>query len=698
MSIADNDRSPSRPTGSHESWIYGPGLAYAGLGLDMADIRYISGVASLPPTSLPSDLLGADASPSGSRLLFSNASLSVVERSNLTKGWPFLLDLGEARAKGQTDVGAIDAALDRLSEPLRAYLAANGLDGEPAFRLNAPLPAACVNPQGGRVTARPSAIVRKSRKPADMPIIMAVIDDGIPFAHRHLLDAAGASTRLDYCWLQGAHTDGVLPYGRDLTGVEIDALRLAHGPDEDAIYARSNALDVTQGRTPSINRFATHGAHVLDAAAGRGPGPVADDIDTLRIVAVQLPPAITIDTTGFGKDGFILDALDYIFLCADEIAEARCGDRDAPLPVFVTMSYGYTGGPHDGSSPLERGMRDRVAAREAKGRPTTLVLPSGNSFGSRLHGRIRPADLNGGSPFAIRWRLQPTDRTASYLEIWLPIANAPAGAATFLLSFASPDGAACATTQPLVFDLAPQIGGQNACNADILSSGRPIGRCSVEKYNERWKRVLIAMAPTDPADATLPAAPAGLWRVVLQKTGGAPLSDAVACRIQIDNDPYGYSRGGRQSWFDDPDDALFGHDGALSRIENGPESFVRCFGSLNGVATHDKVTVVAGYYADTGRATEYAGAGPLRQETQPPGPGDVRMSAVSDESTALRGVRAAGTRSGASVRLSGTSVAAPRAARRLAQGGVASLSSSSATLAPGEADERPTRLGARVEA
>jgi hypothetical protein len=695
MSVDADEGRPPRPTGTRERWIYGPGLGYAGLGLGANELRYISGVALLPPTALPSDFSARPAT-SQPRIQFSEVSRSVEERVRRPTHWPFVLDLGEGGETTPVTLQRLDAALDVLSEPVRAYLSASGVGGDPVFRLNAPLPPACVNPNGGRLKARPSASNGSIRK-GSRPVVVAVIDDGIPFAHRNLLDAAGVATRLDYCWLQGAATDGALPYGRDLTGAEIDALRAAHGPDEDAIYARSGALDVVTGRTPSINRFGTHGSHVIDAAAGRIPGFSGSEIDDLRIITVQLPPAVTIDTTGFGKDAFILDALDYVILCAEEIAAAQCGDRNAPLPLFINISYGYSGGPHDGSSPLERGLRDRVAARDAKRRPTTLVMPSGNGFGARLHGQIQPEALNGGAPFGIPWRIQPTDRTPSYLEVWLPAAAGAAGASAFQVSVTAPDGAACATSQPIVFDLAPQAITALACDADILIADRVIGRCSVEMYNERWKRLLVVLAPTDPVDAALPAAPSGRWRVALQKTGGAPLSAPVSCRIQLDNDPYGYSRGGRQSAFDDPLDEAFGPDGARSRIDNRPNAFVRRLGTLNGIATHDKVTVVAGYYANTKRATEYAGAGPLRPDGQPPGPGDVHMSAVSDESTALRGVRAAGTRSGATIRLSGTSMAAPRATRRLALGGLGPLPPPPATLGPGELEEWPTRLGGLIE-
>ncbi len=81
-----------------------------------------------------------------------------------------------------------------------------------------------------------------------------------------------------------------------------------------------------------MNEFGTHGSHVLLAAAGKGNDMSPSQTDLMRVIGVQLPPAVTLDTTGFGKDAFILNALDYIYLCAEEIAEAYCGDRNAPLP------------------------------------------------------------------------------------------------------------------------------------------------------------------------------------------------------------------------------------------------------------------------------------------------------------------------------------------------------------------------------
>ncbi len=346
-------------------------------------------------------------------------------------------------------------------------------------------------------------------------------------------------------------------------------------------------------------------------------------------------------------------------------------------------------------------MRQRIEARELKGRPTLLVMPSGNTFLSRMHGEIPAAALNGGAPCTIPWRIQPTDLTPSYLEIWLPVAAAASSAATFSLAISAPSGVACATASPLAFDTAPLAVAGSVLDEALSLGGRVIGRCGVEAYNERWRRVLVTLAPSDPADPAQPAAPPGLWRIALRKTGGPALVAPVACRIHRDNDPYGYARGGRQSWFDDPAEELFGEDGALARIENPPGIFVRRFGTLNGIATHDKVVVVAGYEGGSERAATYSSAGPMRSPGTTPGPGDVLISEMSDESPARPGMLGAGTRSGAVFRLSGTSVAAPQAARKLALIGavlpaVIPQPPPPPHLSPQEAAEWPVRLGGRL--
>jgi hypothetical protein len=299
----------SRYIGSYEGWLYGAGLAYTGLTIARGAIRYIAGVARLPQTVLPKDFEQYGEASDKPRLLWSGASLSVQGRHDAPTYWPFVLDLGDPAERHPADFKSINDTLRLLCAPLRSHLFSRGITCQPSFRLNAPLNDACVNPASERPKAR-GIDAASCAADSGTPVVVAVIDDGIPFAHRNLLDSSGRSTRVEYCWLQGAASDWRLPYGRDLTRDDIDALRVKHGPDEDTIYAHSGVLDIIAGQTPAIFRFGTHGSHVLDAAAGWRPGMQPQEMDRIRVVAVQLPPAVTIDTTGIGKDAFILDAFD----------------------------------------------------------------------------------------------------------------------------------------------------------------------------------------------------------------------------------------------------------------------------------------------------------------------------------------------------------------------------------------------------
>ncbi|HEV7322038.1 MAG TPA: hypothetical protein VGO04_25825 [Ensifer sp.] len=704
----DQPGSEPRPqlTGSYEQWTYGPGAAYANLEIPLADTCFVSAIVQLPSGAELhhfAEGIEHEGTKRGEPLAATIRRpliWSGLQRQDHATYWPVLLGF-HGNGRDGLGISHLNQALENLSQPIRRALAADATRAEPSFELGAPIRARAMPTKAISLpsyTADP-ALVAKLASGATTAV-MAVIDDGIPFAHRNLRAVSGEGTRVEFCWLQSSEADpaGPVPFGRELTRHAIDELVQEHGPDEDAVYLRSGAMDQAAQGCSTIGHFATHGAHVLDAAAGRRHNDDAVDLDLLRIIAVQLPAAVTADTSGYRKDAFILSAFHYIFDRADQFAATHLGDAAASLPLIVNLSYGYTGGPHDGTDALEVAISQMIAARQAQGKPTALVMPSGNSFGERLNGEISPERINTGEVYPISWRLQPNDRTSSYLEIWLPKAE---GATRFQLSITDPSGAPSLAGGSLAFDSAAagQAADDPALSRDLLCDDRPIGRCVIARYNARWTRILIALAPTEPDDSSLPGAPAGRWTIGLTKIAGANLAAPVGCRIQRDFDPFGYMKGARQSYFDDPLDERFGEDGAPSRVENPPAAFVRRHGTLNGIATHGHVTVVSGHYGDSGRATEYGGCGRRRIPGSSAGPGDVRTSAVSDDSTAMRGVLAAGTRSGSVARLSGTSMAAPRLARELALQHLSQVPQPVQPIQPQfpirpvELDERPTRLG-----
>ena len=225
----------------------------------------------------------------------------------------------------------------------------------------------------------PDRTLRARIGPQKRITIFAVIDNGLPFAHRNFRDVSGRRTRVEFCWLQSAVADpdqtSVL-FGREYTRRDIEGLIKNYGHDEDMLYHEAGATADTEGLASMIERHATHGAHVMDLGTGYAAERGEQPAEEIRILAVQLPNVVTMDTSGIGKDMYLMSALHYIFHRADLIAEAYGVER---ARLVINFSYGYSGGPHDGEFDIEAAIDELVKARRDNRGPTALVLPAGNS-------------------------------------------------------------------------------------------------------------------------------------------------------------------------------------------------------------------------------------------------------------------------------------------------------------------------------
>ncbi|OYU49249.1 MAG: hypothetical protein CFE31_07750 [Rhizobiales bacterium PAR1] len=665
MPNAEKTHVMAELVGPYEFWTFETGADYGLPPQHLNAETAIAALAELPPGADPrtGDIVGDLA---GSDNIGEIHVPTVWEPGCSGKEnafWPLVVRVKAGKAGGATSPLA---RLGHAMKPLAGGIAGHRKKAQPAadtlgFRLNSVMPGETIN--GGFSAEAITQAYAKSPKSAVKPAaIVAVIDDGLPFAHRDFRGADG-STRVAFCWLQSAVTPkGQTPtvlYGREYLKGEIDELIRDYGHDEDQLYRAAGAGDKGPARGATIRHLGSHGSNVMDLAGG---ARVGDALDAVALIGVQLPSPITLDTAGFGKDSYILAALHYIFERADRLAEKHLG-KGEKLPLIVNFSYGFTGGPHNGQDRLERAMRALIRAREATGAPAHLVIPSGNSFAGALGGEISESLIaaRGGAKgtFDIPWRVQPTDRTPNYLEIWLPDGATPQGVSVALRT---PSGKS--------FSLAVEASGDQNTPFSMPGSvdKRAIGQFSVENYRlesgkGRW-RFMVVLAPTDPQNSTLASAEAGLWQVKLGGLGPVLKHGVITCRIQRDNDPFGYYHGARQSYFDDRHDQAYDETGKHSATENPGNTFVRRFDGLNGLATHDAVVVVGGYVASSTAPATYSSAGPLT--ARPGSPGTVRLAAPSDDSPVLGGIRAAGTRSGITFRLNGTSAAAPQVTRALA--------------------------------
>src|SRR5512138_28390 len=496
-------------------------------------------------------------------------------------------------------------------------------------------------------TARPGVRVDATVKPAsiatveDPATLVGIIDHGIAVAHAAFRRGRGApAPRLLALWDQDPYrcNNGhwqrptELGYGGELTGAMLASLIEATLDDERAIYERIDYAPV--------QHTVSHGTHVLDLAAG-DPSPLtppglASDADRLRwsgaasqagIIAVQLPCKPHKDTSGSSMPVHVLDALHYI--------AARAGTRD----VVINLSDGAYGGPHDGRSMLERAI-DQFIDRHPN---LVLVLAAGNAHEDRMHARA--ASLGSGDAHTLRWQVLPADATPSFVELWF---DRELDGNDVSLRVVAPDGKTAAT---VALGDAPRLlddGDGHVVAAVIARRRNPngVGR----------SMFLLALAPTTRVRSNRGTAPHGIWTLTVRNVeAAAPVR--VDAWIERDtpaiNDPGPW----QQSFFDDDPCT--------------PQSVDRQ-GTLGSLAGSAQAVVVASQYR---RGADFSGCDPAAMTAiaryssrganragDVPGPD---LSAPGDESPVSLGLRAAGSRSGSTARLSGTSVAAPLVTRRI---------------------------------
>lgn len=472
----------------------------------------------------------------------------------------------------------------------------------------------------------------------DTTVVMAVIDDGVAFAHERFRTAANRTRVLTYWDMQGL-LKPKNPALWELDYAEINAL-IADATtdgrvDEDAVYAAAGQIDYSKPRHKPLAWRLSHGTHVLDLAAGHDP---AENVADRPIIAAQFPSPVVARTTG--------ELLDFYICVGVLYALARAAMLAPGMPLVINISFGYVAGAHDGQSPLDRFL-DQVAADAT--RTVRIVLPAGNSQLSRCHATI---DLVTRPAVEFDWIVLPDDRTHSVVEVWLPPTVTPANGVTLTLTL--PDGRTCT------------VPNGPSTSERIRYRGRRMGLVELTERADGRQMFRIAIAPTarpQPHPGAL--APAGVWRLRLE--AATPLDAPAHAWAQRDDSLYGHPQRGRQSYFDHARYRRFDAQGfELADDPDGdPPCPVTRTSLLSGIASGRNVIVAGGYRSRDGRIAEYSSGGP----NTPPEPAALRkpdVLAPSDASRIHSGVLAAGARSGARLVQDGTSVAAPAVAQRVA--------------------------------
>ncbi len=220
-------------------------------------------------------------------------------------------------------------------------------------------------------------------------VIVGVVDFGCDFVHENFRRPDG-KTRLLFLWdqsrAQNSMSPAGFPYGREFNAMQINAALAKPSPYQALAYQPGTEA---------------HGTHVMDIAAGNGRGSgaagVAPDAD---LIFVQLATEGLSASESFGNSRRLLEAVDYIFSKAAQLGRQ----------AVVNLSLGTHGGPHDGSTPAERGFD---ALLQVPGR--AIVISAGNSFQRRSHASGR---LEAGESRVLGWEKFPGDTTTNECEVW----------------------------------------------------------------------------------------------------------------------------------------------------------------------------------------------------------------------------------------------------------------------------------------
>jgi hypothetical protein len=476
-------------------------------------------------------------------------------------------------------------------------------------------------------------------------VVMGVIDQGIAFAHERFRNLTGS--RVAFVWQQAAlPTVPGFPFpmpGVELKAADIDAAIANTIDDEAAVYRSIGGLDFSKDGFKPLARRRSHGTLVLDLMAGE---PRVKDEQNRPIIAVDMPEFAVGDPATSLLKPHAAWGLAYIMHRAGQLREP--GEK---LPVVVNLSYGPHEGPHDGTDPFEV-FADLMITffGPTHSTPLTVVLAAGNSRQGRVHAQ---AHVESGASKVLPWRIQPGGRTESMLQLWL---NTGAQATVTLRA---PSGATVSIKSPQSNAPYPASPADTFSAACSLVNGRP---CCTLFANP------TAYSPG--GGGLQPIAESGLWKVQVQNDG--PKAIDLQGWIRRSDTQSGRNANGRQSYFDDPDYERFTSTGYPVNFDPPPAippplphtAMVSRRGTLSGIATGRHTLVIGGYRRSDVFPAGYSSQGPndnaSRVASTP------NWVTPSEDSVTCRGVLSAANYSGGVSPITGTSAAAPQAARRWA--------------------------------
>jgi hypothetical protein len=480
--------------------------------------------------------------------------------------------------------------------------------------------------------------------PGEVFKTLGIVDDGCPIFHedfRYQNAAATQHSRFLLVWDQSPWKDfsrggwgnfAGAYYGGELTFGAINQTLLRHHAIGELAERPAYAAI---GRAEWGQPGRTHGARVLHVMSKSAPDVQGIPVNGLPIIFVQMPDPTVEDTSGGSLGSYVVDAARYIAKRTQQLA------RGNPWHSYINISLGSLAGPHDGTSMAEIALDD--LARDSQ--YVSIVMAAGNAAKLKTHAVLKPIR---GSPATANLLVAPSSLRESYVEIWVPTittANVECDAGNFEFEITTPHGEKCrlACGQARVLgDVAEPLA--LAIYLNRVSQGLNGTMCllAIRKTKSRIGR----------AD---PIAPYGTWTITVH----SKLSDAAVFHAWIErNDTTIGARRAQESRFLEPA-ADQSHNSGISEDS-----------TLSSISSGALPVAVGSYRVLDAKIVDYSSrgpkitAGPIFFPVQPV----PRYFGPSDQTPTLAGLRVKGFYSGTFTRMSGTSIAAPRVARWLAEG------------------------------
>lgn len=499
-------------------------------------------------------------------------------------------------------------------------------------------------------------------------VVLGIIDDGCPFAHPDMRDDAD-NTRLALLWQQSVLDEPESPwtevegfdYGRALNakgmalfmkeyrdGADVDELRCyrAAFASDEPLPAPHEHISYPKPSRELLSRE-SHGASVMTVAGGRLSnlhgrrpryeagndlyGRPGDPASKCPLIFVDLPREQVEISSGRWISINALDGLRFILREARERFERHDGE---PLPVVVNLSSGSTAGSHVGQAMLERAMDELLSADPH----LAITLAAGNSRESESHAQFKVP--KGGSA-SLGLFVPPMKRFDTVVEFWLPAKQDLSG---LVVSALSPGGEELTVWT----DHREDILGTNPQDRSAALLFYP----HVVQATDRTMVLLVVSGTTTGAGRQAVSLP-GPWVVTVYNEGKKDTT--VQAWIERDEVVFGMRR--------DQSARLFDVDSGASR----KSSSVRQVNTMSNIATGERVFAVGAYRGlkSEGPVARYSGAPAQDWLAQKP-KRYLPFAAKADAGLVHAGVRAPGNRGNVTRRLNGTSVAAPQAARYVA--------------------------------